>query len=275
MVAAFDALPCPAAVVDHEGVVVVANRRWLAAVTRHDHVAVPVGDSLRDRMGAAAAAGSVDAATIFAGLVSVLAHGADGFTAETRPAGGSRSAWFQVDLAPLPGGGAVVMLVDVTSRKRLEARLAHLVGHDAVTGALTRTALEVRVGEWLASGRRVVVLYADLDRFKEVNDTHGHRLGDELLAQVASRLTHAVRDGDLVARVGGDEFVVAGVDQEAGSGAADALRRRIVESLSRPFDVQGRIVSIGVSVGTAIAEPGGDLGEALSRADAAMYRDKR
>lgn len=122
------------------------------------------------------------------------------------------------------------------------------------------------------SGADYAVCYIDLDDFKVVNDLHGHLVGDEIIITVARRLRGLTRPGDLVARVGGDEFVVvfAGVDLEQ----ARTLTARVVESLNRPAEVGGTQFDLGASVGLAARFAGGCADEVLAAADAALYRAK-
>ena len=163
-------------------------------------------------------------------------------------------------------------------RARKEARIEHLAHHDALTGLANRALFRERLGRALAAARRrggpVAVLCLDLDRFKPVNDTLGHPVGDALLRAVAARLLACVREGDTAARLGGDEFAVL----QAGAGqpeAAGALARRLVEALSAPYEVLGHQVVVGASVGVALAPgDGGDPDELLKRADMALYRAK-
>ena len=195
-------------------------------------------------------------------------------------------AWYVVRARPLPGGGIAVHFRDVTAdleaareRERLLARaetaqveLAHEATHDALTGLPNRRALTTRLAKWVATGQLVAALFIDLDRFKLVNDSHGHTVGDDLLRQVGARLASSVRPRDMVARLGGDEFVIAlacssveEVDQVAG---------RALAQFAEPFSIAGREFAVTASVGVAVAEPG-DTPETLVRnADAALYRAK-
>jgi diguanylate cyclase (GGDEF)-like protein len=119
------------------------------------------------------------------------------------------------------------------------------------------------------------MLFIDLDGFKSVNDVHGHKVGDELLRTVAARLLSIVRDGDTVARIGGDEFgiVARGATRPE---EAEIVARRVVKSLKEPFEVQGRTLAIGASVGITMFPAAGaeSYDMVVSRADSAMYRAK-
>jgi diguanylate cyclase (GGDEF)-like protein len=162
-------------------------------------------------------------------------------------------------------------------RARLLETVRHQASHDALTGLPNRVLFVDRLAEALdepADGEQVAVLFCDLDRFKQINDTLGHAAGDELLRQVAARLLSAVRPGDTVARLSGDEFAVVlrGLAPEE---AADSLARRVRGCFAEPFRLEGRDVRIGTSIGVAV-HPGGDGGPdlLLRTADAAMYQDK-
>lgn len=157
--------------------------------------------------------------------------------------------------------------------------LARLARQDSLTGLPNRLMLSQQIDEALAAlsqtGGQIGVLCLDLDRFKEVNDSFGHAMGDDLLKAAAARLLTAVRPGDVVARVGGDEFVVLQIDI-AGRHSAETLARRIVRSLGEPFQIQGQTLQIGASVGVAVAPDDGMEAEALmARADGALYATKR
>ena len=149
--------------------------------------------------------------------------------------------------------------------------------HDPLTGLANRTVLLDRLEQAQArsgrSGTRVAVLFLDLDRFKVINDSLGHDAGDELLVAVAQRLTVGLRPGDTAARFGGDEFVVL-CDDVAGPHEALALAERLNETLLPPFTLAGEDAFITASVGVAMSSGGGDAGELLRDADAAMYQAK-
>jgi diguanylate cyclase (GGDEF)-like protein len=145
-------------------------------------------------------------------------------------------------------------------------RLEHSAHHDTLTGLANRKAFFDALG---AGGSEVgALLYCDLDRFKPVNDELGHAAGDHLLRQVGARLRASVRDGDLVARIGGDEFCV--LCQGASAAEAAEVAARITRAFDPPFEVAGRPVVIGISIGIAHARDG--LGDhTLEEADRALY----
>ncbi|QRM33454.1 bifunctional diguanylate cyclase/phosphodiesterase [Microvirga sp. VF16] len=160
----------------------------------------------------------------------------------------------------------------------LTGHLAHAARHDALTGLANRVLfqeqLETHLGRWRQERLRFAVLCLDLDRFKSVNDTLGHEIGDALLKIVADRLRNCLRDSDTVARLGGDEFAIL---QEIPGGLEPcmALARHIVGQLSAPYSVDGREIVIGVSIGIAAVEA--DIvssDQMLKRADLALYAAK-
>jgi diguanylate cyclase (GGDEF)-like protein/PAS domain S-box-containing protein len=167
--------------------------------------------------------------------------------------------------------GLIVVLHDVTDRHLLEGELRHQAYHDSLTSLPNRKLLVERLGEILRDDRTVSVLFVDLDDFKDVNDGLGHQAGDQLLVAVAERLRGAVRDNDVVARLGGDEFAI--LVQGGEESEAQRVARRIIDSLSTPFDLSGTRVNMGASVGiaTGSAQSVDDL---LRKADVAMYRAK-
>jgi diguanylate cyclase (GGDEF)-like protein/PAS domain S-box-containing protein len=174
---------------------------------------------------------------------------------------------------------------DITERRRAEQELRELTAvlseravRDPLTGLANRALLEERLRGALArdarSGESTAVLFLDLDGFKEVNDTHGHAVGDAVLRTVAERLGRTVRPSDTVARLGGDEFVV--LVEHASEVALDALVPRVRAAIAAQMDEHGRQLSVGVSVGVAVSR-GGELEpqRLLSQADARMYDAKR
>lgn len=154
----------------------------------------------------------------------------------------------------------------------------HLATHDALTGLPNRLLLTDRLFHALARARRrksvVAVLFLDLDRFKLVNDTLGHHMGDELLKNVADRLANCVREGDTVARLGGDEFVIV-LDDVPSKEAVDATADKVLDILGKPFDLGGPEFFVSASVGISVfPQDGGNARTLLKNADAAMYQAK-
>jgi diguanylate cyclase (GGDEF)-like protein len=179
---------------------------------------------------------------------------------------------------PLPDGGFVATYEDVTERQQIEQRIQHQALHDALTGLPNRIYFRQELTAALdaadSADGGVMLLYLDLDRFKEVNDSLGHPVGDALLIAVAERLRACLPSGHLVARLGGDEFaiVLRGRSAEA---QAEILGRRIIEALEQDFSIDGHRVSIGVSIGAAAAKPSAAAADTLLKhADLALYEAK-
>ena len=174
--------------------------------------------------------------------------------------------------------GLIGICYDITERQRLSEQLSRMAFHDALTGLVNRVRLEERLGQAMASacqsGAPLALLFIDLDRFKPINDTHGHAVGDQVLCEVARRLLAQVRGTDTVARVGGDEFVV--LLTHLGQ-VQDCLlvADKLVEAISQPMLMDGRWLQVGASVGVAqCPQTGADPAALLRQADAAMYRAK-
>ncbi len=173
--------------------------------------------------------------------------------------------------------GVVVNGRDVSDQRELQDQLSYQAQHDPLTGLPNRQVFSERLRAAVLGGRKISVLFIDLDRFKWVNDEWGHDVGDDLLRRVGRRLGRCVRSHDTLARVGGDEFVILldGVRDES-----EALRvaERIVASMSEPFPMPGGSVRIGASVGISTSVPGTPLADAedlIRAADSAMYRAKQ
>jgi diguanylate cyclase (GGDEF)-like protein/PAS domain S-box-containing protein len=180
-------------------------------------------------------------------------------------------------------GGLVLNARDISERKELQEQLVHEAYHDALTQLANRALFRERVAEALRNrGPQddVTVLFLDLDGFKEVNDSLGHLAGDQLLVQVADRLRASVRDGDVVARFGGDEFAVLVCSpSESSQSDAEEIARRIVEVLEQPFGSETRDIHVQASIGLAAAGMLGDgetdgAEQLMRNADLAMYKAK-
>lgn len=167
---------------------------------------------------------------------------------------------------------------DVSSRIQAEERLQYLATRDALTGLPNRLLLHERLTQAIAqakrSGRRVGVLFIDLDRFKNVNDTLGHRIGDELLKHVSRALGGALRESDLLARLGGDEFMVI-VENVDESSALGRIAQKLCEAVSLPISIEEHDIYVTCSVGIAVyPDDSVDPDALLKHADVAMYRSK-
>jgi diguanylate cyclase (GGDEF)-like protein/PAS domain S-box-containing protein len=180
------------------------------------------------------------------------------------------------------------VMLDITDRKNAEEQAAFLAYHDKLTGLPNKTMFEELLELSIARARRhdlaVCVITTDLDDFKLVNDSLGHERGNELLGKLADRLREATRETDLVARPGGDEFLLLLADLERGGTpgagdpvlAAEAVASRVQEALNEPFDLDGTEVYVTASIGIALfPNHAGDANELLRISDAAMYQSKR
>ncbi len=173
----------------------------------------------------------------------------------------------------------VSVLSDITSRKEIEERLSYAANHDPLTRLPNRTLFEERLSRAIARATRsrlqVALLFADLDHFKEINDTLGHLVGDSLLQQVADRISGVIRQEDTVARLAGDEFTVILEDVSDPRDAA-TVAHKILRALAMPFDLGGHSASVTSSIGVAIyPTDAADPYTLIRLADTAMYRSKR
>ncbi len=167
---------------------------------------------------------------------------------------------------------------DITAERAAEAKLHHMAHHDMLTGLYNRYSLKDRLEHSLAVARRnsgrVVLMFIDLDRFKGINDTLGHHIGDELLIEVSQRLNQCVRDSDVVARLGGDEFVIMLTGLEHSSSAA-TIAEKVLILVGQPYAIGPHLLYTTPSIGIAIYPMDGNDSEALMKnADAAMYHAK-
>lgn len=172
----------------------------------------------------------------------------------------------------------VSLMADISAMKRSEAQLHEMAHHDALTRLPNRLLLDARLEHALErarrDGSRVAVLFLDVDRFKNVNDTLGHPVGDELLCEVATRLRRCVREEDTVARIGGDEFVVV-LESVRDRHYAAVAAEKIISAMSGTLDLGSGSVVLTASVGVVLyPDDGEDATTLLKHADAAMYRAK-
>jgi len=191
--------------------------------------------------------------------------------------------WLYFTAAPLHGldgriVGAVETLQDVTSQKKYEKQLEHQANYDNLTGLANRNLLNNRLRQAIIQAKRnnflLALLFLDLDNFKQVNDTLGHSVGDEVLQVFGQRITTAVRDVDTVARIAGDEYVVL-LHAPQSIGQVTTIVRRLLQMASEKLKIHGRELYIGCSIGIALYPRDGDNPESLMKnADAAMYRAK-
>jgi diguanylate cyclase (GGDEF)-like protein len=169
-------------------------------------------------------------------------------------------------------------VVTAIERKQLYARLHRMAQYDELTGLPNRACFRDRLGTALArvrrNGGRIALLYVDLDRFKQINDTYGHGGGDQLLRAVADRLTACVRDTDTVARLGGDEFVVL-LESIVEPEDAQRVVEKVRSAFAQPLSITGHSLGIGMSIGIALYPEDGEAEmQLLKQADDRMYRMK-
>jgi diguanylate cyclase (GGDEF)-like protein len=179
----------------------------------------------------------------------------------------------------MDNGGWVAVHQDITAQKRVEAELAHMARYDALTGLANRALFLEKVNEALLRLSRhdepFSVLMLDLDRFKAVNDSLGHAIGDSLLKAVGERLRRLVRDLDVVARLGGDEFAIIQIADSNQLDQVTVLANRVLSALTEPYDIDGRKIVVGTSIGISMAPKHADDADALVRhADLALYKAK-
>jgi diguanylate cyclase (GGDEF)-like protein len=171
--------------------------------------------------------------------------------------------------------GAVVSITDVTASSRLREDLTARATRDPLTGCRNRASLCADLEHALSSEKaaQTAVLFIDLDRFKAINDTHGHHAGDQLLIAITNLLRDALRTDDVLGRWGGDEFLV--ICRQVTQQEALAVARRLVATLAEPIRIAGTTIEATGSIGVAIAAPGIAADELIAQADAAMYAAKQ
>jgi diguanylate cyclase (GGDEF)-like protein len=257
-----------------DGQLAVMNHRFSDMMELSDDL-VQSGATAPDIIAACVGSGSISAASgemILAEIQNSQAK--DVITSDPDTVRNRSLSWtFQ----PMVGGGAVVLLEDITERRNAEAKIIHLARYDELTELPNRVNFRDEIGRLLTvqQGRNQLsaLLFVDLDQFKQVNDTLGHPCGDQLLCAVADRLRAMLRPEDFVARFGGDEFLVFQQNIKSSEEAA-GLARRMVDRLSERYQIDNHLVEIGASVGIAMTSPGVSADTLLKNADMALYRAK-
>jgi diguanylate cyclase (GGDEF)-like protein len=278
-----DAMVEHIAVLDSAGRIVIVNQAWrrFARANGGPDPAWLGANYLEICLRAAQESGeeAQQARIVLEGLQDVLAGRLPHFKWEYSCHAPSEQRWFLLNATPLTGnpGGAVITHVNITERKLHEQEILLQAHQDPLTGLANRRLVEKQSVQLLATARRTgrpaAVLALDLDGFKPVNDTHGHAAGDHVLKEVAARLLAVCRKDDLVARVGGDEFVILlpGIDQE---GVREVMGK-LNADLQRPIRLGTREIRIGASIGSALfPREGWTFRGLLQAADAAMYAAK-
>ena len=263
-----DAISQGIVMVDSQGRIPVMNRRATELLRIPPHLAAG-GLKLTD-----IPAGGFDAAGEPADVGDPVATGAAGAYEQV----GADGTVLEIRSHALGNGGAVRTYTDITERKNAEAQIIHLALHDSLTGLPNRRLFHDRLAQAIRrigrGGVGCAVFWLDLDRFKYINDLHGHVFGDRVLLQVVDRLRGLMRGEDFLARFGGDEFCIlrAAVGDAA---AAETLAHRLVHLLSEPYWVDGQQVLLGASIGIALCPADGtSVDQLLANADTALFRAK-
>ncbi len=185
-------------------------------------------------------------------------------------------AFIEVRKTRLPDGAFVQTFTDISKRQQAEAYITKLASEDPLTSLHNRRVFRAKMQEVCErpSQERFAVLFMDMDRFKVVNDTLGHRTGDQLLIQVAKRLQSVLEESDVLARLGGDEFAIL-LSAIQSNEQVEAVARRIIEAVAAPFSVDQNVITTGISIGIAIGPDHGNSADALLvAADLALYSVK-
>ncbi len=259
-------LPIAVFATDGSGAITFAEGSSLAAL--HPDAVLPLGRPLRDLL--------VDHLPALAALDLALG----GREAMARIEAADRI--LELRITPSPQGketrGLACALIDITEHERTTAELDRLAVTDALTGLPNRVLLRDRLDQALRAAERdrgeVAVLFLDLDRFKEINDLHGHQAGDQLIRDVGVRVSQTLRASDTLGRLGGDEFAI--VLPNGGLAMAGQAADRVTGALARPFDVEGVPLEVRASIGiSASPQHGRDADELVRCADVAMFLAKR
>ncbi|WP_198673116.1 PAS-domain containing protein [Simplicispira lacusdiani] len=218
--------------------------------------------------------GTVDVERFVAELTAKAQHPTQHHLERVRPNG----TVIDIMGAPLPHGGFVSIYSDVTEQRQAAQAIERLAHHDTLTGLANRYTLEARLDQLVADarrhGRRLAVLFLDMDNFKGINDSLGHAMGDDFLRETARRLRDAVRANDIVARLGGDEFVVVLTEVDNPQHAIN-VASKLLEQLARPVVLAGHELRASTSIGICFyPEDGQDRGSLMQSADIAMYQAK-
>ncbi|MGV3577210.1 MAG: putative bifunctional diguanylate cyclase/phosphodiesterase [Devosia sp.] len=267
--AALDAMSLGLCLLDAHNRVIVCNPRFLAIFGLNAARAKP-GTAITDLIDAELLvdheADELSENTDFALLNNHTRHLPNGMVLE-------------ISREPTAEGGWVCTFEDVTERHQAQNRIVHMAHHDNLTGMANRLrfweSISHAVRGLTTRSQHFAILYLDLDRFKEVNDTLGHPVGDALLRQVAERLRATSSARDMVARLGGDEFAVLHYCRDTSADSSQELAERIIASIARPYHIEDNEIVVSTSVGIAIApRDGSDADQLMKNADLALYSAK-
>jgi diguanylate cyclase (GGDEF)-like protein len=269
--AALEAMSLGLCLLDSEQRLIVCNRRFRAILGLSAEIAAP-GTPIMDL---------VDPDLLLDGEADGLPAGNEGDIAllnnhiHTLPNG----TVLMVSREAMAEGGWVCTFEDVTERHRAQNRVVHMAHHDTLTGMPNRLLFWEKIGQAVRGldtrKQNFAVLYLDLDRFKEVNDTLGHPIGDALLRQVAGRLRSTASERDIVARLGGDEFALLHYCRDSTTDSSCELAQQIIAAIERPYRIEDNDIVISTSIGIAVAPThGSDTDHLMKNADLALYSAK-
>jgi diguanylate cyclase (GGDEF)-like protein len=278
--AVLDALPSPTVLLDADGFVLLTNRAWEAAVETVDDDRIEGGVGIDYFAMARRACGNAVGRRIVAALQALSRGERDSVATDYSVKHPIGTRWYHLQASPMGEDGQVVVThTDVTDRVQAERVSGWRARHDDLTALPNRAALHEFIDAELQRPDRapVTLLFLDVDGFKDVNDSLGHEVGDDLLRQIARRLVARTRSEDTVGRLGGDEFVVLCRNCDTPGGVA--LAERFQGIFAEPFDLDGRTARLTASIGVATAR-GGDPSvtrptDLVRDADLAMYAAKR
>ena len=269
---AIENMPQGLYMLDSDGRIIVANRRLAQIYNLHDRSEL-AGLTVREFISLCRENG--------AGVKRVISDEADksGSRSETshRVVELDDDRIMTMKVMPLPDGGYVVTHEDITEKQMASEKIAHMALHDALTGLANRVLFRRHIDEAIEKSGETgaALLFLDLDRFKVVNDTLGHPVGDALLVEVAARFRHTLGEDCFAARLGGDEFAIYRVG-DGEDGGTEELARRITACIAEPFEIEGHHIVIGTSIGIALSpRDGREADELLKNADMALYRAKQ
>ncbi len=255
---------------DAAGHVVFLNRAWVAMMG--EGAPTLMGQVFRLQV-------LPDDRPLFDAALSSAARTAEGRRTVLRfQRDGGSMLWAELTVVQI-NGGHVCALHDITEQRRVQDQLEYIARYDVLTRMPNRTLLSDRLRQSLASckrhGNALAVAFLDLDGFKAINDNHGHDAGDQLLAALAARMKLALRDGDTIARIGGDEFVAVLVDLDQPS-QSEPILHRLLEAAAEPVMVGGLPLRVSASIGVTICpQDSADADQLIRHADQAMYIAKQ